>query len=49
MGYDNNATVLFSVNGDRSKNIKVTKTDYAKAKTKTAFAFGAAKSSIEFK
>lgn len=41
--------LLFSVNGDRSKNIKVTGTDVSKAKNKTAFAFGAVASSIEFK
>ena len=49
ISYDNNATLLFSVNGDRSKNIKVTKTDFSKAKNKTVFAFGAVQSSIEFK
>lgn len=49
ISYENNATLLFSVNGDRSKHIKVTKTDFAKAKNKVAFTFGATQSSIQFK
>lgn len=49
ISYDNTAALLFSVNGDRSKNIKVTKTDLSKAKNKVEFAFGASQSSIEFK
>ena len=49
ISYEKNATLLFSVNGDRSKHIKITKTDFAKAKNKVAFASGATQSSIEFK
>ena len=49
ISYDNAATVLFSVNGDRSKNINVIKTDGAKTKTKATFNFGAVPTSIVFK
>lgn len=44
-----NANTLFSVNGPRSSNIKVTATEAAKAKRKTEFNFGAIPSSLEFK
>ncbi|MDB5209868.1 MAG: glycoside hydrolase family 28 [Sediminibacterium sp.] len=47
--FNDKASVLFSVNGDRSKNIKVNKTDVSKAKNKVEFKFGANASSIEFK
>ncbi|MES2332997.1 MAG: glycosyl hydrolase family 28 protein [Bacteroidota bacterium] len=47
--FNDKASVLFSVNGDRSKNIKVNKTDVSKAKNKAEFKFGANASSIEFK
>ncbi len=49
ISYDNKAELLFSVNGDRSKNIKVTKTGIVNTNNKTVFNFGAAPSSIEFK
>ncbi len=49
ISYDNNATVLFNVNGDRSKNISVIKTDAAKTKSKATFNFGAVPTSIVFK
>ena len=49
ISYESTPAVLFSVNGDRSKNIKVTKTDISKPVNKTAFTFGAIPSSIEFK
>lgn len=49
LGYNNQAPVLFSVNGDRSKNIRVIKTDLSKAKNKAEFKFGANASSVEFK
>ena len=49
ISYDQSPALLFSVNGDRSKNIKVTKTDLSKAKNKSTFAFGAVSSSIDFK
>ncbi len=45
----NNADLLFSINGDRSRNIKVSATDASKAKSKAEYAFGATPSSIEFK
>ena len=47
--YDNKAELLFSVNGDRSKNIKVSRTGLGNAGNKTVFNFGATPSSIEFK
>ncbi|MEO8172067.1 MAG: glycosyl hydrolase family 28 protein [Sediminibacterium sp.] len=49
ISYNDKAPVLFSVNGERSKNIRVSKTDLSKAKNKTEFKFGAQASSIEFK
>ena len=49
ISYNNGAVVLFSVNGDRSNKIKVTKTDLDKAKNKATFNFGAKASAIEFK
>ncbi|MEO7530615.1 MAG: glycosyl hydrolase family 28 protein [Sediminibacterium sp.] len=49
ISYKDNATVLFGVNGDRSKNIKVSKTDFTKAKNKVEFKFGANASSVENK
>jgi DNA sulfur modification protein DndE len=49
ISYNGSPAVLFSVNGDRSKNIKVTQTDLAKSKNKSAFAYGANASSLEFK
>jgi DNA sulfur modification protein DndE len=49
ISYNDKAPVLFSVNGDRSKNIRVNKTDLSKAKNKTEFKFGANASSVEFK
>jgi DNA sulfur modification protein DndE len=49
ISYNNGATVLFSVNGDRSSKIKVTQTDLTKAKNKAEFKFDAKASSIEFK
>ena len=49
ISYEGNPTVLFSVNGDRTKNITVTKSETGKAKTKAVFSFGANASSVEFK
>lgn len=49
ISYDNNATVLFSLNGDRCNHISVDKTDGTKTKSKVAFNFGAVPSSIVFK
>ena len=49
LGIEGRKWVLFSVNGDRNKNIKVTKTDLTKAKNKAEFKFGATASAIEFK
>ena len=40
-------TVFFSVNGDRSKEIKVQKTDFSTANTQAIFNFGAKKSVLE--
>ena len=45
----NPASVLFSVNGEKSKNIKVSKIRVPKATTKVVYQFGANASSIEFK
>jgi DNA sulfur modification protein DndE len=47
--YNKDAATLFSINGDRSKNIKVSKTDLKKAKNKAVFNFGAEASSVDFK
>jgi DNA sulfur modification protein DndE len=44
-----NAGTLFSVNGERSTGIKVTGTNTSKAKTKSAFNFGANTSSLELR
>ena len=49
VSYNGSPAVLFSVNGERSKNIKVTQTDLSKPKNKSAYAFGANASSLEFK
>ena len=49
ISYNDKASVLFSVNGERSKNIRINKTDLSKAKSKTEFKFGANASSVEFK
>ena len=49
ISYEGNPALLFSVNGDRSKNITVTKTETGKAKNKAVFLFGANASSVEFK
>ncbi len=49
ISYDKNSDVLFSVNGDRTKNVNVTKTDFSKVKAKVAFNFGAVPASIVFK
>lgn len=47
--YDNKASLLFSVNGNRSRNIMVTGVDLAGAKRKAEFNFGAIPSSLDFK
>jgi DNA sulfur modification protein DndE len=47
--YNKDAPVLLGINGDRSKNIQVSKTDLKNAKNKAVFNFGAAASSVEFK
>lgn len=47
--YSDNTNTLFSINGDRSKNIRVSNTDLKKIKNKVSFNFGASASSIEFK
>lgn len=49
VSYDNAAPLLFSVNGERSKQITVTKTDLTKTKNKVDFAFSASASSLQFK
>ncbi len=49
ISYEASPALLFSINGDRSKNIKVTKTDLSKPKNRSTFAFGAISSSIDFK
>jgi DNA sulfur modification protein DndE len=49
ISYNDKSPVLFSVNGERSKNIRVDKTDLSKAKNKTEFKFGAEASSVVFK
>jgi hypothetical protein len=47
--YDKKVDLLFSVNGERSKNIKVANTVPVIAREKAAFNYGATNSSIEFK
>ncbi|MBE9666627.1 glycoside hydrolase family 28 protein [Mucilaginibacter boryungensis] len=47
--YTNNADVLFSVTGDRSKNISVINTDTSKAKEKVTFKAGADSKAITIK
>ncbi len=49
IGYNANAETLFSVNGERSSHISVSKTNLTKAKNKAEFKFGALVSSIDFK
>ncbi len=47
--YGNKVPLLFSVNGDRSAFIKVTKTDLSKAAQKASFSFGADAASLDLK
>lgn len=47
--YTGNPANLFSVNGDRVKNIRVTQTNLSQSKNKAIFNFGANASSVEFK
>jgi DNA sulfur modification protein DndE len=49
ISYHGSPAVLFGVNGDRTKNIKVSQTDISRPKSKSVFAFGANSSSLEFK
>ena len=49
ISYDKPAETLFSINGDRTRNIKVNHIDLTKAKNKTVYQFGALPSSIQFK
>ncbi len=49
ISYNSQAPVLFSVNGERSNTIRVTKTDLTKTKNKAEFKFGATASAIDFK
>jgi hypothetical protein len=41
--------LFFSINGDRSNKIQVSKTDFSQTKNKVAFSFGAAASAIDLK
>jgi polygalacturonase len=47
--YNPGSTLLFSVNGDRCGNIRVTDTDVSKATRKSAFNYGAAENMLEIK
>lgn len=47
--FNDNAELLLNVSGERSKEIKFTKTDTSKAKNKTSFSNGAASSAVEIK
>ncbi len=47
--YAGNPNLLFSINGNRTHQIKVSGMDFSKAKNKTAFAYGAEASSVNFK
>lgn len=47
--FSDNASLLFGINGERSRDISVTGTDISKAKNKTAFNFGAIPASITFR
>lgn len=49
ISYDKKADLLFSVNGERSKNIQVANTVPVVAKEKIVFNFGATSSSVVFK
>ena len=46
--YNNNADLLFSINGEKSSVITVSKTDVSKAKRKSIFVNGATESSLIF-
>lgn len=41
--------LFFSVNGDRSKNIRVSKTNFSNTQNKASFSFGAEKNALEIK
>jgi DNA sulfur modification protein DndE len=47
--FDNPAQVLFSINGDRSRNIQVRRTDISHTVQKSEFKFGANSSSLDIK
>jgi len=49
IGYDPGATLLFSINGDKCGNIRVTGTDVSKTVRKAAFNYGAAENMLEIK
>ena len=47
IGYNKGAALLFSINGDKSSDIKVTGTDGSQAVRKAAFQFGAAEQTLQ--
>jgi len=47
IGYHKGAAVLFSINGDKSRDIKVTGTDGSQAVRKVAFQYGAAEQALQ--
>ena len=47
IGYNAGAAMLFSINGDKSANIRLTDTDISKATQKAAFHYGAVQNTME--
>jgi polygalacturonase len=47
IGYNKGAALLFSINGDKSSDIKVTATDGSQAVRKAAFQYGAAEQTLQ--
>jgi hypothetical protein len=47
IGYNKGAALLFSINGDKSSDIRVTATDGSQAVRKAAFQFGAAEQTLQ--
>jgi polygalacturonase len=49
LAYPADATLLFNITGEKSRNILVTKTDASKAKSKVEFSYGANNSALQLK
>ena len=47
IGYNKGAALLFSINGDKSSDIRVTATDGSQAVRKAVFQFGAAEKALQ--